>query len=63
MAKIKRVGPSTQTVRAQHARMKDAFVPGWDKRAGMAQALDRVAPRAAMGNKMTPKGNARLKKD
>lgn len=52
--RVKQVTPLTKTTRAQYSRFSDSFVPGWDKKAGAEQAMDRTAERAKMGAKMTP---------
>lgn len=59
---IRRVGGGKRTTAALNSSMRDAFVPGWDKRPGGAQQVDRMLPRERMGNKMTPKGAARLRR-
>lgn len=38
----------------------DCCVPGWDKRAGNEQSMERVAKRAKMGLKKTPLGRGTL---
>lgn len=49
-----RIGNGKRTVACNYSGLSDYFVPGWDKKAGAEQAMDRVAERLAMGNKKTP---------
>ena len=63
--KVTKVGPFTDTVRANRPTMADAWVGmgnDWFKAPGATQHHDRVLRREKMGQKMTPKGDVRNKK-
>ncbi len=62
MKRIRQINEVKRTTGTMNSSMRDAFVPNWDKRPGAAQQLDRILPRERMGNKMTPRGNARLRR-
>ena len=62
---IKKVGPFTQTVRANRTTVGDIWQGlghDWYKAPGSTQHHDRVLRRENMGQKMTPKGDVRNKK-
>lgn len=46
----------TDTVGLRFNKLADRFVPGWDKRVGAGQQIDRVQDRLRMGDTMTPRG-------
>ena len=62
MKRIRRIDAVKRSTGALNSSMRDAFVPDWDKRPGAGHQLDRVLARERMGNKMTPRGNARLRR-
>lgn len=62
--RIKKVGPFTQTVRANRtpAETWQGLGHDWYKNPGATQHHDRVLRREEMGQKMTPPGDVLLKK-
>lgn len=62
---IKKVGPFTQSTRANRPTMKDTWEGmghDWYKAPGSTQHHDRVLRRENMGQKMTPPGEVVNKK-
>lgn len=62
---VKKIGPFTQSVRANRVGMADTFHGlgyDWFKAPGSTQHHDRVLRREAMGQKKTPEGDVRNKK-
>lgn len=58
---IRRINDNDRTTAVFNSWPRDAFVPGWDAKAGAAQQLERVKKRADMGIKRTPTGIGTLK--
>jgi hypothetical protein len=56
------VNDKVKTCAAQYSKFKDMFVPNWDSPPGSEQESLRVAQRAEMGNKETPRGAGKLLK-
>lgn len=53
---VRAITPFTKTVKAIGTTLAERFTPNWDKGYGAAQAMDRVAKRVKMGQKLTPRG-------
>jgi hypothetical protein len=58
MSRIVRVD-KPPILRAVFSSFRDALTPAWDRKFSPLQEMSRVAPRAAMGQKMSPRGRGR----
>lgn len=54
--KTRKIGQSTDVVKARYSSPSEMYITGWDKNCGSAQASIRAEERTAMGQKKTPIG-------